>query len=358
MDSQTLTSAYVYLRQRYNDLRVVAGAKVNESGFTLLGIVKNEMYFLPAFLAHYRRLGVEMFVFLDNGSDDGSLQYICKQPDTVVVQSSWAYGDKFDVPASLSNKIKYPRIVYLWRAMLQDMFAQDRWALQVDLDEFVHLPGGMTFPDLVVRLERRSERSVWGVMLDVYPKDIAALADHEKTSRLDMAALWYFDGEQHIRLRPDRSPKVIHPGARARLYCNYGVERLYPALGVRKRNVVERLFRKMLFGHRPLRYNVIWKPTLMKWGVNSYFRSSHHTNLPASPHYLLPIQHFRFAGSVYKKVRVGLREKSYFGGSIDHRLLRELLQTMEEQNGSFLYRKSRPFETFEDLVDTRNAIGL
>ena len=201
MDSATLTNANISLRREHNDLRVVAGADVDPSGFTLLAILRDEMYFLPEFLVHYRQLGVKRFVFLNDRSDDGSFDYLVKQPDTVVVESNRTYGETVELPAYLTNSIKHPRILYLWRAMLHDMFVMDRWALQVDLDEFIHLRRGMTFPDLAAQLEKQDVRALWGVMLDVYPKDIPDLADHEKSARLDLSATWYFDGEQHLRLR-------------------------------------------------------------------------------------------------------------------------------------------------------------
>ena len=47
------------------------------------------------------------------------------------------------------------------------MFAMNQWALQVDLDELIRLPEGMTLQDLIERLERQKARAVWGIMLDV-----------------------------------------------------------------------------------------------------------------------------------------------------------------------------------------------
>ena len=238
------------------------------------------------------------------------------------------------------------------------MFTQDRWALQVDLDEFIHLPRGITLQDLVAQLDKQGTCALWAVMLDVYPKDIASFAGNENSTRLDMSETWYFDGEPHLRLRQDRPPKMVYPGARARLYSEFGVDKLYSELGIKKRNMVERLLKKLRLVRRPLRYNVISKPALLKWGTNSYFITPHNTNLSASRHYLLPIQHFRFSGSLGQRVGMALRENTHFLNSSDYRLLMELLHTMKERNGSFLYRKSRPFESFEDFAETGNAMGF
>lgn len=358
VDCSFLTEAYTALRHEENDLRVVAGASVEPSQFCLLAILRNEMYFLPEFLAHYRSLGVERFVFLNDRSDDGSFEYLVQQPDAVVVQSARTYGDTFEIPPRLVDTIKNPRLLYLWRAMLHEMFASNQWAIQVDLDEFIRLPDGVIFQELLADLDNDGVRVVWGVMLDAYPEDIATLHEQEMASRLDTSGTWYFDGEKHLRLRQGRPPRTIHPGARARLYFDYDLDLRFPGRGFRKCSSTERWLRKCCRGIRPLRYNMLHKPTLLKWRDDCYFHSSHVTNLSASTHHLLPIQHFRFTGSLYRKIRTALQEGSYFLGSSDYQFLSELLKSMEARNGSFLYRKSRALDSFGDLADTGNAIGL
>ena len=351
-DNSALRENLLRLRQEHDDLRVVSGTAVDPSGFTLLSTLRNEMYFLPAFLDHYRRLGVERFVFLNDRSYDGSLEYLLGQPDTVVVESDRRYGERYEFPPPLDKAVGDFRITHLWRALLHDKFARDRWALQVDLDEFVHLPEGMIFPELVARLECQEARLIYGVMLDVYPKDIAALAGQEGERGLDVTATWYFDGEKHLRLRTGRFPKIVHPGARARLYHAYGVDRLYPGITAWTRPL------KTRFGFRVMRINPLQKATLLKWDSSAFFSSPHKTDLAASETILLPIQHFRFCGAVYRKIELALREKSYRSHSAGYSLLSELLKTMEEKNGSFLYRNSRPLEQFEDFTETKNAFGL
>ena len=64
MDNMALKNAYLALRRDYNDFRIVSRESYAPSRFSLLAIIRNEMYFLPSFLDHYRKLGVERFVFL------------------------------------------------------------------------------------------------------------------------------------------------------------------------------------------------------------------------------------------------------------------------------------------------------
>ena len=349
---------YTSLRRDYNDLRVVIGANVNTSGFTLLALLKNEMYFLPAFLAHYRVLGVKRFVFLNDRSNDGSFDYLRNQNDTVVVQSARTYGESIEIPLTFRSKIKHLRAMDLWRSLLCDEFVQDRWCLQVDLDEFAHLPNGMMFQDLTERLEKQGMRAVWGVMLDVYPADIAALAELQNTTRLDTSTTWYFDGQQHLSSLGSSKPKICYPGARARLYRTYSVDRLYPEVMASRLKKAEGVMRRPWLGAKPMKYNMIRKPILLKWDQSCYFRSSHEINMIMSKDYLLPIQHFRFTGDIYRRVQRAAGEGAYYNSSLDYRLISELLQAMKARKGSFLYRKSRPLQSFEDLVATRNAFGL
>ncbi|MCY3828893.1 MAG: glycosyltransferase family 2 protein [Rhodospirillaceae bacterium] len=353
-----LAEAYVSLRRDHNDLRIVAGNNVNPSAFTLLAILRNEVYFLPAFLAHYRRLGIERFVFLNDRSDDGSLEYVLKQPDVTVVQSNRKFGEFIDVPKKIEGQINTRRIEHYWRAMLHDMFAPDRWSIQIDLDEFVHLPEGMDFQTLASNLERKNIRSIAGVMLDTYPMDIAALLSQRNALYLDLDAPWYFDGEQHYRLRKGRKPKMIYAGARARLYRTYGVDKLHPELSSSAKREIElrRIFSWL--GVRPRRYNSTRKQVMIKWHDRCYYKSSHSTNLQISSDYLVPFLHFRFSGSLYRKIKMALCEGMHYKNSVDHHLMSQLLQNMEKQEGSFLYRRSRLFRSFSDFRITRNVVGL
>ena len=136
------------------------------------------------------------------------------------------------------------------------------------------------------------------------------------------------------------------------------MEKLFHELGVRKSNATEALLRQLRILRGPAKYNLNWKPVLLKWGADCYFRRSHDTYLPVSARILLPIQHFRFAGNLYRKIATGLKEGAYYNNSADHRLLGELLSTMEAQDGSFLYRESKPLKSFADLSGTGNAFGL
>ena len=51
------------------------------------------MFFLAAFLDHYRRLGVDQFLILDDSSSDGTREFLSAQADCLVLSSDLGFGD-------------------------------------------------------------------------------------------------------------------------------------------------------------------------------------------------------------------------------------------------------------------------
>ena len=80
--------------EQYDDLRQISNRKADKDALTLCAIGRNEMYFLPTFLAHYRRLGVEQFAILDDRSTDGMTEYLLEQNDVVLYRSDHKYGSR------------------------------------------------------------------------------------------------------------------------------------------------------------------------------------------------------------------------------------------------------------------------
>lgn len=341
-----------------DDFRVLSGSDLPETAPTIFAILRNEMYFLEAFLDHYRALGIERFVLLDDRSDDGSRELLLAQPDVTLLASDRRYGDRLALPGTLSDRINEGRILFVWRALLHKRFSPGRWAAQVDLDEFIELPPGRRFGDIFAELDAAPFDAVWGAMLDAYPADLEELSARRGTSRLDCKEAWYFDAQPHLQLRAGRRPRALHPGARARLYHTYGATRLYPELGIKTdKNPLRRIIRTHILG-RPPPYNLVRKPVLVRWRPGAIFVSSHETSLPSSDAHLLPMVHYRFAGSIYEKIERALAEKSYSSGSRDHRLLAETLAEMARVRGSFRYRRSREVAGWDTFAESGNAFGF
>jgi predicted Zn-dependent protease len=180
-----------------SELRLLGGKLKRGAGKGVLvvSMLRNELPRLPAFLEHHRKLGVSGFILIDNGSQDGSLDYLAAQPDTVLYSTVDSYAQS--------------QFGIRWLNQVIDMHGHG-WVLHADADERLVFPGSEHRPvgDLTRQLSARGEQIVPGVMIDMFPRRIAGddAAKHE-----------WFDP---LRIRPSVMCPFIEAagGVRRRLF--------------------------------------------------------------------------------------------------------------------------------------------
>ena len=147
------------IRKR-RELRVISDRThlLTDESILLFAVLRNERIRIPYFLKYYRKLGVDQFFLVDNGSDDGSREYLTDQPDV----SLW----------TTPNSYHSSRYGTDWLNGLLRRHAHGHWALVVDLDEFFVFPFCDTRPirALTDWLDTSGTRSFPAMMLDMYPK--------------------------------------------------------------------------------------------------------------------------------------------------------------------------------------------
>ena len=65
--------------------------RIAPGAILLCATLRNEKVRLPFFLRYYRDLGIDHFLIIDNGSDDGSREYLAEQPDVSVWTTDASY---------------------------------------------------------------------------------------------------------------------------------------------------------------------------------------------------------------------------------------------------------------------------
>ncbi|AXI48012.1 hypothetical protein C1J03_19615 [Sulfitobacter sp. SK012] len=131
----------------------------------VVACVRNEMFMLPHFLAHYRSLGVKSFLIADNCSDDGTLEYLAEQPDVALFTVDTEYSRSYYGVA--------------WQQALISNFRVGKWSLMADADELLvwQHPQRQSLPDLLAEDDFADADAVRIFMLDMYPRGPLAAAD-------------------------------------------------------------------------------------------------------------------------------------------------------------------------------------
>ena len=352
--------------EHYDDFRVLGRDLSGSAGFTLTSVVKNEMYFVPVFLKHYRALGVERFVFLDDRSTDGTREYLLEQPDCMVLGSGRRYGDIVGLDHPMARGAwerkgggRIPdgavRLIHVWVNLLARKYAGGRWAVHADADEFLRLPDGMTIQDMAARLDASACNAAWSLMLDLYPRRFGDLAAMRGDPVLDRDGEWYFDARSHVQLRGPRLPKWRHPGSRARLMHRFGVRRAGRRGNWREpRSWIARLRDIAAIP----RYNTILKLMLFRLPADGWLGTVHDPAFSVDTHCLLPFEHYKLSGDPFRRLPDAIATRAYANDSARYVDLDRLLAAMEGTDDTFLCPYSERARTFDAYLACGAAQGV
>ncbi len=182
------------------------GAPLTPSDIVLICVTRNAAKYLPSFLAHYRKLGIARFAFVDDRSDDGTRALLLAAPDVDV------YGSTADFRRSNGGLI--------WRDMLVDLYGRDRWYVSIDSDEYLVYPGVETRPlsAFVADLERRGFKRGLAAMVDIYPDaPLDRTPPHRPPEAFPTAVCPLFDGGNY-RIENENFCMAVRGGPRLRLF--------------------------------------------------------------------------------------------------------------------------------------------
>lgn len=169
-------------------------------------VLRNEMIRLPYFLEYYRRLGVGHFLLVDNGSDDGTGDYLARQRDVSLWRTDRSY--------------RRARYGVDWLNALAARHAHGHWLLTVDADEFLVYPFCDTRPlaALTDWLDVSEMRSLGAMLLDMYPRGRLDAEPYVAGQNPFEIAEWFDAGNYTVSLNHRFRNLWIQGGPRARAY--------------------------------------------------------------------------------------------------------------------------------------------
>lgn len=187
-------------------VELTGGKPVGRGEIVAVATCRNERLRLPAFLRHYRALGVEAFFVTDNDSSDGSREYLLEQPDVRVFHTSESYR-----AAGCGTR---------WLNRLLSTFGVGRWCVTADIDELLIYPGSetTTLRQLTAYFDRHGCEALRCLLLDLYPDGPLARCTYASDAN-PISAAPLFDRGPYSRARVNRCPWVlIRGGMRERVF--------------------------------------------------------------------------------------------------------------------------------------------
>lgn len=269
--------------------------KMAPDAIILLCTLRNERIRLPFFLRYYRALGVEHFLFVDNGSDDGSREFLALQPDVSIWMTAAGY--------------KAARFGVDWLTWLQRRYCHDHWCLTVDVDEFLVYPFCETRPlrALTDWLDASAVRSFSAMMLDMYPKGSMASRPYQEGQNLFEIAQWFDSGNYTIHRNKGLGNLWIQGGPRARVF----------------------------FADQPEMAPALNKIPLVRWHRSYAYVSSTHMLLPRGLNLAYDewggekasgcLLHAKFLDTFAAKASEEMRRGQHYGASVEYKSYQEKL---------------------------------
>ncbi|WP_425100542.1 glycosyltransferase family 2 protein [Tropicibacter sp. S64] len=337
---------------RFSDVRdqiALIGPALDPGKVTVFSIFRDEMYFLPAFFDHYRGLGVEQFVIVDDHSEDGTTAYLDAQDDCIRVHSALRYGSEIEVLEPSGRKRMQRAGVYFKGAIPQALMP-GRFTTYVDADEFLILPPGVsTLGEVEARLRADGDVAALAPMVEFFPADVAGFGvmDAPTTFTDLLARSPFFEAAPLIMPNPGvGKPTFLNQSKSVALMEAFDVLPAPPA-----RSLVDRIL-----GRKPKKSESFFQSARHKTPIvchseQTFMVGTHDTNRVASQTVMPALAHFVFTPQFGQKVQRALDWGSHAHGASKYRFYAALLKKMAVKPDAFLGPQSIRYEGPEQFMD-------
>ena len=179
---------------------------IRPGAILLFATIRNEAERLPWFLKHYRALGVDHFLIVDNDSTDASRDLLVGQPDV----SLWLTARSY----------RAARYGMDWLNGLLMRYGHGHWCVTVDADELLVYPEHETrpLPALTEWLAAEGAAAMGCLMLELFPKGPLSATRHAPGQDPTGVLPFYDSANYTIRRRDDLGALWVQGGPRPRAF--------------------------------------------------------------------------------------------------------------------------------------------
>lgn len=189
-------------------------AAIRQAKHIAIIVGKNEQELLSNLLKHHRSIGIEHFLFVDNCSEDTSIDYMLEQPDVSVFVATQEY--------------RHSRFAVNWQETLLSHYGLGRWVLIIDSDELYTYAGSesKSIHSITQVAERENANSFFAPMIDFYPKGELSSANVAGEQQFYSVCDHYdsietMQTDKGLAYGPFSNSPIYHGGLRKRIFGNY-----------------------------------------------------------------------------------------------------------------------------------------
>lgn len=340
---EALGSGSVSSVELRDGLHIESGS-LSAGRLTAYGIFRNEVYFAEPFLQHYRKIGIEQFIILDDGSTDGTRELLASSGDVTVLSSPFRFGDEVVITDMQRRKM---RVGPVFKSLIPQRFLKGEWALYVDADEFLLLPPPFeTLQQLIAYMANTGDRAALASLVDFYPRTLSSRSPLDQPRSFDdlVAQSPFFDAEPLVEAASETGDvRRLGSGASARLLAAFDIRdvapfaRHWPA------------WMQRLLWRRNIRAPTFKSP-LLKWDDDVHLKGSHRSSIAPSKEILLALAHFKFTPDLPRRISMARDLRSYASKSRRYDHLAELVAVATRTLRPLTGPTSRQFGNVGDLV--------
>ncbi|WP_394242616.1 glycosyltransferase family 2 protein [Vibrio astriarenae] len=283
------------------DKLAVDEAAIAQAQHLAIIVGKNEQELLPNLLSYHRNIGIEHFIFVDNCSNDSSIEYMLEQSDVSVFVATQEY--------------KHSRFAVNWQETLLSHYGLGRWVLIIDSDELYTYKDSENnaIHSITHKADQEQATAMFAPMIDFYPKGDLASADitgeapfYEVCDHYD--DLNTMDKDIGDYYGPFSNSPSWHGGLRKRIFGAYNP---YP-----QPNYVNQ------------KYNLVKYQPNMRFIEGLHYMYGHQvTTQPAA------IMHFKYHAGFYDKVEREIKSGQHWNGATEYKRYAQQLEN--KKNNSF-----------------------